>query len=150
MNQRKLIKFTVGFISFMFYSGIVVLVCLPFILKLGGKYLSAAITDHFWLMLFVYIIAGICGLTIVYQLKKIMRTVVAQDCFVDSNVKSLGLMGKVSIMITVIFIFKLFFFPTAATFVLILTFFLAGIFSHVLSCVFQEAIRYKKENDLTV
>lgn len=150
MNQKRLIKFTVGFISFMFYIGIVVLICLPFILKLGGKYYSPAITAHFWSMLFVYIIAGICGLTIVYQLRKIMRTVVVQDCFVDSNVKSLSMMGRVSFLISVIFIVKLFFFPTAATFVLILTFFLAGIFSHVLSCVFQEAIRYKKENDLTV
>ncbi|MCF2569441.1 DUF2975 domain-containing protein, partial [Mediterraneibacter glycyrrhizinilyticus] len=40
--------------------------------------------------------------------------------------------------------------PTPATFIIILTFFIAGLFSYVLSFVFSEAIRYKEENDLTI
>ena len=40
--------------------------------------------------------------------------------------------------------------PTPATFVIILTFFIAGLFSYVLSMVFAEAVRYKEENDLTI
>ena len=31
-----------------------------------------------------------------------------------------------------------------------LTFFIAGLFSYVLSMVFAEAVRYKEENDLTI
>jgi uncharacterized membrane protein YfhO len=59
-------------------------------------------------------------------------------------------MGKVSLTISILFIIELFFLPTPVTFVIILTFFIAGIFSHVLACVFEEAVRYKKENDLTI
>lgn len=150
MNQKKLIKFTNLLLGIMFYSGIVVILGLPFILKLAGKYYSPSITEKFWPMMIIYIIAGVCGLIIVKQLWKMIRTVINQDCFVDNNVKSLNLMGKVSFVISILFILKLFFLPTPATFVIILTFFIAGIFSHVLACVFKEAVRYKKENDLTI
>lgn len=150
MNQEKLIKFTNLLLGIMFYSGIVVILGLPFILNLAGKYYSSLITEKFWPMLIVYVISGACGLIIVKQLWKMIRTVINQDCFVDNNVKSLNLMGKVSFIISILFVLKLFFLPTPATFVIILTFFIAGIFSHVLACVFKEAIRYKKENDLTI
>lgn len=150
MNHEKLIKFTSIFLSFMFYSGIVVLISLPFVLKLAGKIYSREITEHFWPMLFVVGAAGVCGLTIVYQLRRMMRTVLDQNCFVSANVSSLKLMGKVSLAISMLFVLKIFFLPTLATFVIILTFFIAGIFSHVLSCVFQEAVRFKEENDLTI
>ncbi|MCI6466720.1 MAG: DUF2975 domain-containing protein [Faecalicatena sp.] len=150
MNQNKLIRFTVLFLGMMFYSGIIVLIGLPFIIKLAGRYYSSAITDVYWQMLVTYALAGICGITIVYQLRKMMKTVVEQNCFVEANIASLKMMGKVSFVISALFILKLFFFITPATFVIILTFFIAGIFSHVLSCVFQEAVRYKLENDLTI
>ena len=84
------------------------------------------------------------------MLRKMMKTVINRDCFVDNNVKSLSLMGKVSFVISVLFVIKLFFLPTPATFVVILTFFIAGLFSHVLACVFKEAVRLKNENDLTI
>ncbi|MGC4018824.1 MAG: DUF2975 domain-containing protein [Muricomes sp.] len=150
MNQEKLIKFTSLLLGFMFYSGIAVILGLPFILKLAGKYYSSAITQKFWPMLAVYVIAGVCGLIIVNQLWRMIKTVINRNCFVDNNVKSLNLMGKVSFLISILFILKLFFLPTPATFVIILTFFIAGIFSHVLACVFKEAVRYKEENDLTI
>lgn len=150
MNQNKLIRFTALFLGIMFYSGIVVLISLPFLIRLAGKYYSSAINDVFWQMLCIYGIAGLCGIMIVYQLRRMMRTVVEQNCFVEENIRSLKLMGKVSLVISALFVIKLFFLVTPATFVIILTFFIAGIFSHVLSCVFQEAVRYKMENDLTI
>ena len=37
-----------------------------------------------------------------------------------------------------------------AMLVVILVFVIAGLFSKVLACVFDEAVRYKQENDLTI
>lgn len=150
MNQSKLIQFTKILLSFMFYTGIVVLISLPFLINLAGRYYSSSIIEEFWSMLFVYAAAGVCGLTIIFQLRKMIKTVIIQDCFVESNIKSLRMMGKVSFIISALFVLKLFFLATPVTFVIILTFFIAGLFSHVLSCVFQEAVRYKMENDLTI
>ena len=48
------------------------------------------------------------------------------------------------------FIFKLFFVPTPATGIIILVFFIAALFSQVLADVFEKAVNYKEENDLTI
>jgi hypothetical protein len=150
MNQEKLIKFTNVLLGIMFYTGIAIVLCLPILLKLAGKYYSSAITVKYWPMLFVYGVAGICGITIVKQLWKMVRTVMNKNCFVIENVNSLRLMGKMSFIICIIFMIKILILPTPVTFVIILTFFIAGIFSKVLSFVFEEAIRYKEENDFTI
>ena len=129
MKQEKLIRFTSGFLGFMFYAGIIVLAGLPFILKLAGRYYYAEIEVQFWPMLITVALAGVCGLIIVHQLRRMIKTVIKKDCFVDNNVKSLSMMGKVSFIISVLFVIKLFFLPTPATYVVILTFFIAGLFS---------------------
>lgn len=150
MNKKGIVTFTKYLLDVMFYSGILVLVLLPVILKMAGRYYSKDVLEHYFLLLAVYALAGICGLMIVYHLRKMIRTVISQDCFVGSNTKSLRLMGKAAFIIAAVFLVKIFRVPTPATFVIILTFFIAGLFSHVLSLVFSEAVRYKEENDLTI
>lgn len=150
MDQNRIITFTRYLLNIMFYSGIAVVASLPYTLKLAGRYYSRDIGEHYILMLAIFFLAGICGLVIVYQLKKMIRTVAEKNCFVEENTGSLRLMGKVAFIIAVLFLVKLFILPTPATFIIILTFFIAGVFSHVLSLVFAEAVRYKEENDLTI
>ena len=148
MRQSRLISFTKYFLDFMFFSGILVEVSLPFSLKMLGEYYWKEMAEQYWPMLIIFGLSGICGLIIVYQLRKMMKTVVKRECFVDNNTKST--MGKVSFVITVLFIVKCILLPTPASFVIVLTFFIAGVFSHVLSLVFEEAVRFKEENDLTI
>ena len=150
MRQSRLISFTKYFLDFMFFSGILVEVSLPFSLKMLGEYYWKEMSEQYWPMLIIFGLSGICGLIIVYQLRKMMKTVVKRECFVDNNTKSLSTMGKVSFVITVLFIVKCILLPTPASFVIVLTFFIAGVFSHVLSLVFEEAVRFKEENDLTI
>ncbi len=150
MNQKKIVIFTKYLLNFMFYTGILVIVSLPYTLKLAGRYYSRDIADHYMSMLVIFFLSGVCGLIIVWQLRKMITTVTDRNCFVDSNTKSLKVMGRVAFIIAVLFLIKVFVFPTPATCVIILTFFIAGIFSHVLSLVFSEAVRYKEENDLTI
>ena len=134
----------------MFYTGILVEASLPFTLKLAGRYYSQEIAEHYISMLILFFLSGVCGLVIVWQLRKMMTTVLDRNCFVDSNTKSLKVMGRVAFVIAALFFIKIFILPTPATFIIILTFSVAGIFSHVLSLVFSEAVRYKQENDLTI
>lgn len=149
MNRSKMIVFTKYLLNFMFYSGIVVTLSLPWTIRLAGTY-SSDIKDHYLLMLVVLFLSGICALIILWQLKKMVRTVAERNCFVDENTKSLKSMGKVAFIICILFLIKVVIFPTPAAFIIILTFFVAGIFSHVLGLVFAEAVRYKEENDLTI
>lgn len=101
-------------------------------------------------MLFVFGISGILGILIIGQLRRMMRTVIEDSCFVYGNVESLHKMAMMSIGIVIMFIFKLFFVPTPATGIIILVFFIAALFSQVLADVFEKAVNYKEENDLTI
>lgn len=150
MNKKGMVVFTKYLLDVMFYSGILVEASLPVTLKMAGKYFSQDIASNYILMLAVFLVSGVCGIMIVYQLRKMIRTVISQDCFVDGNTNSLRMMGKAAFVIAAAFIVKVFVLPTPATFVIILTFFIAGLFSHVLSLVFAEAVQYKEENDLTI
>lgn len=150
MNKKGMVVFTKYLLDVMFYSGILVEASLPVTLKMAGKYFSQDIASNYILMLAVFLVSGVCGIMIVYQLRKMICTVISQDCFVDGNTNSLRMMGKAAFVIAAAFIVKVFVLPTPATFVIILTFFIAGLFSHVLSLVFAEAVQYKEENDLTI
>lgn len=150
MHGEKLIRITKILLDVMFYSGIIVIVTLPLTLKYAGSHYSRAFQEYYILMLVIFALSGVCGVVIVGQLRKMMRTVVRKNCFVYENVKSLEVMGITSAVIVILFFIKCFFLPTPATFIIVLTFFIAGLFSKVLSFVFQEAIRYKEENDLTI
>ena len=150
MNDNKLILFTRYLLDIMFYSGILVVITLRLTIRLAGQYYSAEIGRQYWIMLIIFGLAGICGLVIVFQLRKMIRTVIQKNCFVDNNTKSLRVMGKVSFLIVLLFVVKCVLLPTPATFIIVLTFFIAGLFSHVLSLVFAEAVSYKEENDLTI
>lgn len=150
MNHQKIIKFTKRILDIMFFSGILVVITLPITLKWAGNHYSIAIAENYLMMLFVLGVSGALGVLIIGQLRKIMKTVMNQDCFVNANVKSLDGMGSMSLAIAVLFFIKIFFLPTPATAIIIITFFIAALFCGVLSYVFREAIRYKEENDLTI
>ena len=120
MNQKKIVIFTKYLLNFMFYTGILVIVSLPYTLKLAGRYYSRDIADHYMSMLVIFFLSGVCGLIIVWQLRKMITTVTDRNCFVDSNTKSLKVMGRVAFIIAVLFLIKVFVFPTPATCVIIL------------------------------
>ena len=149
MNVR-FIRFTKLILDFMFYGGILVFITLPYTLKLFGKYYSTLINKYFLLMLIIFGVAGIFGILIISQLRKMMKTVLAESCFVYENVKSLNRMAIFSLCIVILFILKLCFIPTPATGVIILVFFIAMLFCEVLAHVFAQAVKYKEENDLTI
>jgi hypothetical protein len=137
-------------LDFMFVSGIIVMATVPFTLKLAGLYYQSELTKYYGFMLVILIGSGVSGLLILWELRRMMRTVLNKNCFVRENVASLKRMGIISVIVALLYVTKIFVVPSPATFVIILTFFIAGLFSEVLACVFREAVRYKEENDLTI
>lgn len=149
MNS-KLIRFTKVILDIMFFGGIAALITLPFSLKILGKYYSAAILENFFFMLISLAICGVFGILIIVELCRMMRRVMEENCFVYGNVRSLRKMAGFSIVIAFITFIKIFIMPTPATAIIVLVFFIAALFSQVLSYVFERAVSYKEENDLTI
>ena len=157
--DSKLNNFVKAILDFCFYIGLVAVIVVPFLLKhavqlalqvLGETTEYTAINDHYWYAVVSIMLVGIAALLILYELRKMMKTVIDDDCFVDANVKSLYRMGTYAFVVTVIKLLRCFVYFTPSAIVIAGVFLFAGLFSKVLARVFDKAVRYKQENDLTI
>ena len=78
------------------------------------------------------------------------NTVLAKNCFVRENVTSLKHMSYYSGLIVLMSVVRTIVYTTIAMLVIILVFVIAGLFCQVLAQIFDEAVNYKEENDLTI
>ena len=87
MKKSTLILFTKHLLDFMFFSGILVCLGVPFIFKLAGRYFT--IFDRYYIpFCIIYILSGIFALTILYELRTMFRTVIKENPFVRENAVS--------------------------------------------------------------
>lgn len=147
--KDKLTLFTKFLLDFMFYAGIVVIVTLPLSIKFYGKF-NTYFADNYYSLCVILFLSGIFAVLILQQLRRMFGTVLNDDCFVRENVASLEKMSIYSFFIAVITACRLFIYLTPAVFIVILVFVIAGLFSKVLAGVFDKAVTYKQENDLTI
>jgi len=148
MNKR-LTVFTKRLLDVMYYAMMVGIVTLPWLLKAYEGY-DSNYHAVYLLVLPVFIVSGILSLLIIGQLRRMMATVLADDCFQPANVTSLRLMGTYSFLIAAVYAIRIFVYPTLSVAVIIIVFLVAGLFSKVLAQVFARAVAYKNENDLTI
>lgn len=148
MNDRLTI-ITKRMLDIMFYIGIVILVLLPAIIYIFSKY-NNYYKKYVVVMFLALFVSGIIALLIISELRKMFRTVIADDCFVAENVASLVKMGNYSFIIAMLTLARSIFYVTPASIVIIIVFVIASLFSKVLSQVFKKAVAYKKENDMTI
>ncbi|MCD7836780.1 MAG: DUF2975 domain-containing protein [Lachnospiraceae bacterium] len=154
-GDTTLTKWTKHLLDFMFYMGIAVIVTLPISVKLIGRLYrermySNAVLDNYAEIIAVYFVLGVLAEILVFELRKIFNTVLKGDCFVMENVQSLKKMGNVSFFIAAMSVVRSVVYLTVAMLVVVLVFVIAGLFSRVLAQVFEQAVRYKEENDLTI
>lgn len=149
MKKETLIKLTKYLLDFMFFSGIAVTASLPITIKILGSFFET-VHAHYLESLVIYFVLGIAAVVILRELRRIFKTVMEKNCFVRDNVISLDKMCKWSFFIVLMSIVRTLVYVTPAMLVVILVFTIAGLFSKVLSFVFEEAVGYKEENDFTI
>lgn len=147
--KDRLTLFTKFLLDFMFYAGIVVIITLPLSFKFYGRF-NTYFVENYYSLCVIFFLSGIFAVLILQQLRKMFGTVLNDDCFVRENVASLEKMSIYSFFIAVITACRLFIYLTPAVIIIILVFVIAGLFSKVLAGVFDKAVTYKQENDLTI
>ena len=147
--KDKLTLFTKYLLDLLYFAGIFVTATLPFSIKFYGKY-NSYFRDNFYSLLVVLFLSGIFAVLIIHELRKMFLSVIKDDCFIKENVNSLDKMSIYSFCIALITACRLFIYITPAVFIVILVFVIAGLFSKVLAFVFDRAVEYKLENDLTI
>ncbi len=150
-EQKQLLAKGVKYLlDFMFFCGILVTASLPFSVKWIGNHYMPELLDNYEEIVMIYFVLGVSAEKLIWELRKIFRTVLREDCFVMENVVCLKKMGNWSFFIAGMSVVRSIVYVTVAMAVVILVFVIAGLFSKVLAMVFEEAVRYKEENDLTI
>ncbi len=151
MKDENVIRITKFLLDFMYFTGMAVTVSLIWSVKWIADFFNyEPFAVNYKEIVIIYTVLGILAILIIGELRKIFRTVLQNDSFVMANVVSLKRMGTYSFIIAVICLVRTFLYLTIAMGVLILVFVIAGLFSKVLAFVFEQAITYKEENDLTI
>ena len=148
-KKEKIAQATKYLSDVMFYSGIAVTASVPFSIKWIGIYLPS-LNEYYEANVIIYVVLGIAAVILIRELRKIFKTVLEENCFVIENVESLRKMGNWSFFIALMSVVRCIVFVTVAMGVVVLVFSIAGLFSKVLAYVFEEAVRYKEENELTI
>ena len=136
-------------IDAMFYGGILSCAILPFVIGYLVNFFDYTKIPVVLLTVFL-ISTGICALYILWQLKSMFKTLLGGNPFTHKNVSCLGKCSAASLLIAIIYIIKVIFWPTAASSVIVIIFSLLGLFCLTLKDVFKQAVTYKEENDWTV
>jgi len=147
--KDRLTLFTKFLLDLMFYAGIIVILTLPISIKFYGHF-NTYFANNYITLCVLFSLSGIFAVLILHQLRKMFRTVLNDDCFIRENVASLQKMSIYSFFIAAVTACRLFLYLTPAVMIVILVFVIAGLFSKVLAGVFDKAVTYKEENDLTI
>lgn len=149
MKKNWLVWFTKYLIDSMFFIGILIVIGVPLIFQQAEKFIDF-MEEFYYPFIILFMIAGGFALAILWDLRNMIKTVIKENPFVRENVKSLKRMGCFAFIISALMAFRLLFIITGAALVLVLVFIVAGIFSLVLAQVFDQAVTFKEENDLTI
>lgn len=142
-------KLTKIVVEIFFYLGIITVISVPFITPKLIRYLN--LSEGLILpTIITLLLSGVCAVYLIFQLKRIFRTLTAGNPFVIENTIYLKNMAVVAFIISIIYIFKLTYWFTPATVIIVLVFLVAGLFCLTLKDLFAQAIKYKEDNDLTI
>lgn len=147
--DNRVVRFTKWLLDAMFYGGLVITLGIPVIFRYVGRYIQS-FRVHYIPQCVLYIGSGILALMIVRELRRMFGTVLEDNAFIMENADSLKRMGKFSFFLAFLSLIRLPLASTPATVVVIIVFSIAGLFCFVLCQVFEQAVRYKEENDLTI
>ena len=142
MKENKIAGATKVLLDIMYFVGMVVTLTLPVSFKWYGTVINPFFGEYYIWMVLIFMTAGVFAVLI--------RTVLADDCFVKENVKSLNRMGIYSFAIMAVMLCRIPLYFTPAVFIIVVVFLIAGLFSRVLAIVFDKAVQYKEENDFTI
>lgn len=101
-------------------------------------------------LILIYVSVGIVCIAATWILRGILRTVVEGRCFIQENVTGLKRISICFLLLVIFLVCRGIIYLTMAILIDTFLFFIAFVFCRVVALVFQEAVRYKEENDLTI
>ncbi len=105
---------------------------------------------YYWACVVLLTPCGLCCLNILWQLIVLLKTIHVKDPFVPKNVTGLKRIAYSAFIISAMFFMLLCVQATMLTFAIGYIFLIAGFLFIVMAQLFQKAVAFKSENDLTI
>ncbi len=136
-------------VDIMLYVGIVCVLAVPF---LGVRFLPVLGYEYTDSIIFTVIlfVTGLCSVYILYILKKMFKTLLGGNPFVEGNIKCFRKMAVACAVVAVLYALKTIWLFTLATVIIVIVFLVGTLFCLTLKDLFKQAVSYKEENDWTV
>lgn len=151
VETKKFAGFVKIMLDVLFYFGIATLIILPFLRNTKFDVYQLITSEYTIVTVHVMLYLGaITVVYVLYELRKIFKSIKLGDPFTSANITSLYRMGFASFLLSIVIFIKLFVFRTFLTYFVFMVLIIAGCFSWTLSTLFREAKRVKDENDLTI
>ena len=152
MKAHKLSRLVASLLYIFLVASILIEISLPMLIDtymiwMKDFFSQAAYYRGFVLAFGMVQVGG--SIWILSELLMIFRTI-GQDPFVDRNIHAFKRMGWVALGMALLFFIKCIFFLTPMTVMCGFVLLVCGLFSLVLGDVFNQAVYYKQENDLTI
>jgi len=85
MKENKIAGATKVLLDIMYFVGMVVTLTLPVSFKWYGTVINPFFGEYYIWMVLIFMTAGVFAVLILRELRKMFRTVLADDCFVKEN-----------------------------------------------------------------
>jgi hypothetical protein len=150
LGERGLSGIVKRFLDLVFFGGIGLYISLPISLRWYFDVIYRISSENYYFLLGFMYLTGIFCLIIIFELRKIFKTLNRRNPFMMDNVKSLNRMAISAFIIAASYIIKIIFFNSFLTVIITMIFIIAGLFTVIFAEVFRQAIEVKEENDLTI
>jgi hypothetical protein len=131
-------------------AAVIVVGTLPWVVNWYLNILGTDLSYARTILLIALYPCGILAFFVLNELRRIIGTLTDKNPFVIRNVKSLRRIGLMLVLMFLVFIFKIVTLNTLMTMICSFILMLASMFCFVLADVFNQAVIYKQDIDLTI
>ncbi|MDD2362234.1 MAG: DUF2975 domain-containing protein [Oscillospiraceae bacterium] len=147
-----------SWLSLLIEYTLTLLMLVALVLTISLPWSIPAVTLHkpgesdFWFEKYfiVLVISGIMAILILWQARAILRIVNKGNPFVNETVKRLRIIGIQSLVLAAFYFVSVFFVTKFFMVLVFVTFSIVGMILFVFAQIFEQAIAYKEENDMTI
>ena len=150
LDQRGFSGIVKYILDFIFIGGVGILLSLPIALKWYLGLMYTRTSENYYFLLGFLFVTGILALTVVNEIRNLLKNLNKKNPFIIDNVISLNRIAISCLLIAACYVIKIIFYNSFLTIIVTMVFIITGFFSIILAEVFRQAVIVKEENDLTI
>lgn len=150
LGEKSISKWLKIALQLLLVFGILVYLFLPWVVNIYSNMVHADFGIFYGWILGILYISGIPAIRMVYIFIQLFDSLKNNKPFQKENVTYLKRVSICSVMIAVIYCLGSFFFQSIFTIIIAGIFFIAWLGLYILAELFEQAVAYKEENDLTI